>query len=228
VQGRNHGALTAAQRRAAARPPALRWLWLLVPIGSLGMASFIPPMYFAIRQQRRSGFVWSAVLLAAITAFFIVDPHNHNDRGLRHGVAVALIMLCLVGGAAVTVGFLVAGPRAVDAVTVARRQRRLRARARKLVETDPRLALEAHIGRPDIAGDHGDGGLVDVNRVPASTLAGLPGIDAALADRIVNTRRDVGGYASLADLVTTLGLDPVHLDEVADQLVFIPLELDRS
>jgi hypothetical protein len=224
VTGRKHGA-TAVRRWTP--PSAARWLWLLVPLGSFGMAAFIPPAYFAIRQRRRSGFVWSALLLAAITAFFIVDPHN-DHAGTRHGVAVALIMLCFVGGAAVTLGFLVAGPPSEDPVAVARRQLELRQHARKVAEKDPRLAIEAHIGRPDIRGDHGDGGLVDVNRVPASVLAGLPGIDAALAHRIVTTRRDVGGYSSLADLVTTLDLDPIRLDDAADQLIFIPLDLEDA
>ena len=209
------------------RRPATRWLWLLVPLGSLGIASFVPPAYFAVRQRRRSGFVWSALLLVAITAFFIVSEPG-DRRGIRHGIGVALIMLCWVGGAAVTGGYLAAAPQDDDPVSVARRDRELRERARDLAKKDPQLAVEAHVGRPDLRGDHRDGGLVDVNRVPASTLAGLPGIDAALADRIVATRRDVGGYASLADLLTTLNVDPTQLDDAADRMVFIPLELGAS
>jgi hypothetical protein len=214
--------------RASTTPRKWQWLWLLVPLGSLGMAAFVPPAYFALRQRRRSGFVWSALLLAAITAFFIVDPENQSHHGTRHGVAIALIMLCFVGGAAVTAGYLVTTPNDDDPVSVARRQRKLRDRARKLADTDPRLAVEAHIGRPDLTGDHRDGGLVDVNRVPASTLVDLPGIDAALADQIVASRHDVGGYASLSDLITTLAIDPIRLDDAADLLVFIPLEMESS
>jgi hypothetical protein len=217
----------AGRKRVAQTSSKLRWLWLLVPLGSLGMASFVPPAYFALRERRRSGFLWSAVLLAAITAFFVVagGERHGTHQGTRHGVGEALIMLCWLGGAAVVAGFLVTTTNPSDPVSVARRQRKLRDRARKLAESDPRLAIEAHIGRPDLRGDHDDGGLVDVNRVPASTLAKLPGLDAALADRIVATRREVGGFASLADLLTTLAIDPVRLDDAADQLVFIPLEL---
>lgn len=200
---------------------------MLVPLVSFGIAGFVPAAYFALRYKRRSAFVWSALLAAAITAFFIVHPDN-QATGVRHGVSVALIMLCWVGGAAVAGGYVITTSGEADPVSVARRERKLRDRARKLVATDPRLAVEAHIGRPDIAGDHDDGGLVDVNRVPASTLTGLPGIDAALADRIVATRREVGGFASLPDLVTTLNLDPIRLDDAADRLVFVPLELGDS
>ena len=170
--------------------------------------------------------MWSGLLLAAITAFFIV--HTDKQTGTRHGVAEALIMLCWIGGAAVTGAFLVTTPDDADPVSVARRQRKLRDRARELAEADPRLAIEAHVGRPDLRGDHRDGGLVDVNRVSASKLADLPGIDEALAERIVSTRQDVGGYASLDDLLTTLHIDPVRLDDAADRLVFIPLELDEA
>ena len=215
-------------RRRVARVDAKQWLWLLVPLGSLGIASFVPPAYFGLRQRRRSGYVWSALLLALIAAFFIVDPGEGHRHGTRPGVAVALIMLCWVGGVAVAGAYLVSTHDDDDPVKIARRQRKLREEARALVESDPRLAIEAHIGRPDIAGDHRDGGLVDVNRVPESTLAKLPGIDAALAKRIVSSRREVGGYSSLDDLITTLAIDPMRLDDAADRIVCIPLDLDEA
>jgi len=36
-------------------------------------------------------------------------------------------------------------------------------------------------------------------------------------------RHDVGGLASLADLITTLDLNPTDLDDAAELLIFIPL-----
>lgn len=184
------------------------------------MAAFMPPLYFAARYGRRSGYAWSVLLLAAITAFFVVKPDQ--DRGTRNGVAEALIMFCWIGGAAVAAYFVLT-TTSDGAIAQARRQRKLRKQARELVARDATLAVQAHIGRPDLPGDHEDGGLVDVNRVPADVLARVPGIDRALAERLVSVRHDVGGFASLADLITTLDLNPTDLDDAADLLVFIPL-----
>jgi hypothetical protein len=200
--------------------PWLKWAWVGVPLASLGMAAFMPPLYFAARHGRRSGYAWSAALFIAISAFFIVKPDQ--DRGTRNGVAEALIMLCWIGGAAVA-AFFVLTTTSDDAIAQARRQRKLRKRARALVARDAPLAVQAHIGRPDLYGDHEDGGLVDVNRAPADALAQVPGIDRSLAERIVAVRHDVGGFASLADLITTLDLNPTDLDDAAEVLVFIPL-----
>jgi hypothetical protein len=53
---------------------------------------------------------------------------------------------------------------------------RLRREARKLCQDSPVLAQELTIGRPDPPRDYDDGGLVDVNRVPAAVLASRLGL----------------------------------------------------
>jgi DNA uptake protein ComE-like DNA-binding protein len=197
------------------------WLWVIVPIASLGIAGFVPPVYFAVRYGRKSGYVWAVVLLAAISGFFVVYPGPHR-HGVREGVATALIMTAWVGGAAVAGAFVVT-TQSNDSVAIARERRNQRQRARALIAKDPRLAVDAGIGRPDVAGEHDDGGLVDVNRVPAASLAALPGITKSLAERIVETRKQVGGFSSLDDLIATLNLNPRDLDDASEQLAFIPL-----
>lgn len=97
-----------------------------------------------------------------------------------------------------------------------------RERARKIAATNPALAAELRIGRPDLPRTFDDGGLVDVNQVPASWLAALPGFDTQLADKIVSTRDEVGGFASAADLEVTLDLAPGRLTQGQDQLLFRP------
>lgn len=197
------------------------WLWAAVPLASLGIAAFVPPVFFAVRYGRKSGYIWSAVLLGAIVGFFATYPGSHQ-HSTRDGIATALIMTAWVGGAAVTGAFVVT-THDHDPIVEARDQRKRRDRARALIAKDPRLAVEAGIGRPDLQEPHDDGGLVDANRVPAGTLATLPGITASLADRIVETRQQVGGYASLDDLIATLDLNPRDLDDASERLVFIPL-----
>ena len=48
---------------------------------------------------------------------------------------------------------------------------RLRREARRLQQDNPVLAQELKIGRPDLPRGYDDGGLVDVNHVPAAILA---------------------------------------------------------
>lgn len=199
----------------------LLWLWTVVPLASLGIAAFVPPTFFAIRYGRRSGYVWSALLLGTIVGFFATYQRDH-EHSTRSGIATALIMVAWVGGAAVA-GAFVLTTRDDDPVAEARRQRKQRDKARALIAEDPSLAVDAGIGRPDLRGEHEDGGLVDANRVPAETLATLPGVSPSLAQRIVETRQQVGGFSSLDDMITTLDLNPRDLDDAAERLVFIPL-----
>jgi hypothetical protein len=115
----------------------------------------------------------------------------------------------------------------VGPVSDAMKHMQARARARRLVEKDPALATELGIGRPDIPqrrdDEFDDGGLIDVNHVPASCVATLPGLNDRLAAKITRVRDGVGGFTSTADLEVTLGLPPGKLDEVKDRLLFRPV-----
>jgi hypothetical protein len=99
---------------------------------------------------------------------------------------------------------------------------RLRARdaARALCAAEPELATALGIGRPDLPRDVDDGGLVDVNHVPAVTLRAGLGLSQATADAIVATRDAVGGFSSTGDLRTYVDLTQVELDDVADRMLF--------
>jgi hypothetical protein len=98
-----------------------------------------------------------------------------------------------------------------------------RRKALAIVRDEPALATELRIGRPDLPRSFDDGGLVDVNHVPASFLVERPGIDAPLAERIVATRDEVGGFGSIADLEITLELAPMTIRQVKDRLIFRPI-----
>jgi hypothetical protein len=102
----------------------------------------------------------------------------------------------------------------------ARARMRARERALRILREDPKLATELKIGRPDLTRDFDDGGLVDVNQVPASVLTTLDGIDGGLAERIVSVRKSVGEFDSTGDLESVLDLPPKLLDRVRDRLAY--------
>jgi Helix-hairpin-helix motif len=99
-----------------------------------------------------------------------------------------------------------------------------RERARALVVDNPALAAELHVGRPDLDREFDDGGLVDVNEVPAATLATLPGFTSELAESVVRARQRVGGrFFSAEELVVHGGVPAEILERVRDRLLFRPL-----
>lgn len=204
------------------RPRIPFWL-VLVPVGTLGLGAFIP-ILVAARQlgQRRLVIASIGYMVLAAIAVQIDDSPGRSWRATLAG------LICLgnmITATAHTVG-LRRGVPAVehDAVREVRLRRRRRAKARALAVRDPRLAVEAGIGRPDLGQPYDDGGLVDVNRVPAAVLASLPGFDQSLAERIVATRSELGGFESLADLLITLDVAPGQFDDAAERLIFIGLQ----
>jgi hypothetical protein len=96
-----------------------------------------------------------------------------------------------------------------------------REKALALAREDPRLALEAGVGRPDLPGAY-DGGLVDLNHAPESVIASLPGFDAELARRLVQTREQVEGFSSLEDVGAVLDLSGSQVERVRDRVVCLP------
>src|SRR5215218_1504302 len=63
-----------------------------------------------------------------------------------------------------------------------------REQARYLVYQHPAARRDLLIGRPDLPRTFDDGGLVDVNAVPESVLAGLPGLTPQQARHIAIDR----------------------------------------
>ena len=103
---------------------------------------------------------------------------------------------------------------------LARRERR--AEARRILETDPALADELHIGRPDLPREYDDGGILDMNHVPAYAIASLPGFTAGLAEHVVRVREEYGGFTLLSELVVYAHVPEELAKRLADRLVFLP------
>ncbi|HZN72910.1 MAG TPA: helix-hairpin-helix domain-containing protein [Micromonosporaceae bacterium] len=67
-------------------------------------------------------------------------------------------------------------------------------------------------------------GLIDVNRVDVTVLATLPGFDPDMASRVVAARERLDGLRSTADLVVYADVPTEVTDQLADRLLFRPLD----
>jgi DNA uptake protein ComE-like DNA-binding protein len=204
---------TQAKQRGAAN-----WVWLsLIPFGLGAWA----PVYAGAVVRKRSwvvlGLLWSMITLAG----WVVAIANHG------GAAGGLLIIVGWAGAiassfAIRASYrqLVGSP--LEAALAGAEQRLSdRDRARKLAAERPAVAKELGIGRPDLPNAQ-DAGLIDVNNAPASVLTKLPGIDDALATKIVETRAETHGFSSVEDLGVALDLDGNLVEDLRDRVVFLP------
>lgn len=207
-------------------------LWALVPLLTVGWATGFSFTYAAIRLRNWALGVVAGVYFALGMVSFILVGSSTSTSDWRLNVGTALAVFLMVLGTAHAFGIrrrLTGQPelnpsgfggQQAQAIAEAKAELRRRSEARHLVRTDPPLARQLGIGRPDLLRRFNDGGLVDANHAPAPSLAALPGIDSSLADQIVAARDVVGGFKGLADLSIILGIAPQRLDEAGEFLVF--------
>jgi hypothetical protein len=208
-----------------------------VPILTCGLATFVMVLVGAYYVRSR----WQA--LAGVGYFLLtgVALTTADGTGVASTVGMLTFLLIWFGGIAhVAVlqtrvlrmasagGFpspvntnLPADPAIVAAQWRAHR----RQEARALLAKDPALAAELRIGRPDApARQYDDGGLVDVNHVPAQLLAAELELSPSLAAALVAERERLGGYGSPEELLVYCpGLTPQRLEIIRDRLVFVPV-----
>lgn len=114
-------------------------------------------------------------------------------------------------------------------LAISREEAAARRIARDIAETDPAEAFRLQIGRIDIPNRRfPDGGLVDINNVPAPTLAKALLVPEETADAIVVARDSAGGFTSLDEVSVLAALPPNLLTANADQIVFLPARTPSS
>ncbi|MEU8117110.1 helix-hairpin-helix domain-containing protein [Spirillospora sp. NPDC049024] len=206
---------------------ALSVTWAALPFLSLGFAT--PFTFAAALLWRRSlHLLVSTVAYAGLFALLLSVLSAADDRGNVRFAGMLMAVLAVVGcGHAFLIRRGVFDPHGLSGVDNeavverVKRQRLLREKARELAASDPGLAKELRIGRPDLPRQYNDGGLVDVNHAPAEALKLLPGITAELADRIERVRAETGGFLSAEELSAVAGLPPSLTGDLADYAVFI-------
>ena len=192
-----------------------------MPLGFLSFGAFL---YTGIKARHRpwiiAGVVYAVVLYAG---FFLTS--STGDDSVASNVGITLVLLGW--GVSLVHAFAIRG-RFLERVEMLesgeydRAEDRLdeREEARRLAREDPARALEMGVGRPDRDGF--DGGLVDLNNAPPSVIEELPGVNRALAERIVLTREEVGGFSSLDDLAHVLDLPVALVDRIRAEIVVLP------
>lgn len=105
------------------------------------------------------------------------------------------------------------------ALAAARGRIARRAAAVRLARADPALARELRIGRPDMAREYDDGGLVDVNHVPGAVLEAHLGLTPDETAALLSARDQLGAFTSLDELSAYAGLKPDRVDELRDRLI---------
>jgi DNA uptake protein ComE-like DNA-binding protein len=198
----------------------IRWPYIsLIPFGFGAWA----PIYAGVKARRplwiALGVLWSAMVVAALA---LSSGKGHGNDG---GVG-ALVIIAWIGGIATSFSIRAAYERELTSplhVATDAAEQRLddRREAMELARSNPALAQEVGIGRPDRAGAE-DAGLVDLNNASVTALLELPGIDGDIATEICECREKVGGFSSLADFGETLDLDGAVVEGLRDKVVFLP------
>lgn len=229
-------------RTSAAVRVRLRALWWAsMPVWSFGMLSAVPFFRRAIATRRPADWAVTLAYLVATIAEIVLlavsgDPaKTSGSAGGLDEIAGGLTML-LMGAGGIHAWVAYRAPRKPDAVslTSARDLNRLaiaaateaekrRAEGRRIAETNPVLARDLRIGRPDLPRAFDDGGLIDVNHAPTAFLTQTLGWTTSEAESVAEARERAGGFQSAAELTAYTEIDPRRVDDVADLLVFCRL-----
>ncbi len=196
-----------------------RWPWLsLLPL-ALGAWA---PIYAGVRAGVRRWTVWGAGWSALAVAGWIAAVSDHGKGGLGG----FLLIVAWVGAIATSFTIRAAyaqrtGSAMVTAEEQAQQRLADRARARALATSNPDLAQEMGIGRPDAPGGY-DAGLIDINNAAITALLRLPGVTGEVATQIVESRAACGGFTSVEDLGLALDLPGDLVEQLRPAVVFLP------
>ena len=233
-----------------ARPVLRQVAWASVPVWSIGFLSFVPFLAYAVMNRRKRDWAVFAAYLAATIAMIIAlgTVGSGSNAGDAVGGFIIALAGCAAVHTAVLfrpgrergalgrperaprgrwgpAGAGALGPRSLEErnrETVAEAKSRIERRkdARRLATSNPSLARELKIGRPDLPRDYDDGGLVDVNHVPGPALAAQLGLAPAEVTDVLAARDRLGRFASADELGAYTQLTPDRVDELRDLMLF--------
>ena len=186
--------------------------WFLLPLLTFGTATFAVVGYCGWRLGSRWHLAAAAGYFLLFVAFFVgVQFTEPGTAGVVDVIVAPLFLVNWLVGSAhagrleVQLKFRRSAVEPISpadpAVLAAQQRLARREESRALLTSNPALAAELRIGRPDLGRQYDDGGLVDINHVPAEVIARELGLPAPVAEEIVVQRTRVGGFHSADDLV---------------------------
>ena len=213
--------LPGSQRREPTLP-----LWLGPTLLPFGWTTWVSFAYAGVRACSRR-WLWTAGAYAAAAVASIgltgVVGVGAGDAGNGLAEDVGTVLGLLTWAVGIVHGLRIRSDverrielrRKADDALLERRH------ARELAATRPAAARAIGIGRPDLPGGH-HAGLVDRNSAPADAIAALTGVDARVAERIVTTREELGGFASVEDLGSMLDLPGDVVERLRERALLVP------
>ena len=229
-------------RRQAGRAVRIGSLWyLLVPLLTLGLLTFLPFLHAAIRLRRP--WVWLTTVIFALVAAGVTYVSGQPD-GTTPGLVDAGFFVAVLGTMVIGTTMLArlrrevyhlgelprpvsspgiavipdAAPAVDPAIQQVLQARAKRDRARDLAATDPLMARELRIGRPDLPSDYDDGGLVDIASAPDTVIAQVLDLTLEQAAGVVAIRDTV---IAVDDLFSLTELPVSTWDRVRDRAIII-------
>jgi hypothetical protein len=209
-------------------------LWASVPVWSIGFLSPVPFLAHAVTTRTRRDWAVFAGYLAATVAMIVALSATKENTAPNDAVGLFIVALagCAAAHAAVLFrpsrgvtagaapGSVSAKQRNQAAVAAAKDKLERRKEARHLAATNPALARDLKIGRPDLTRDYDDGGLVDVNHVPIGVFSSGLGLTPIEARDVAAARDKLGRFVSAEELCEYTQLSPDRVDELRDLMIF--------
>jgi hypothetical protein len=217
------------------RTGPLQWFarggwYVFVVVLSLGMLSFVPFLHAATRTRKPLMWLWVALYTAAVVTLFLITG-TANVGGIAAGLMIIASVHSVVLRQQVWPPTTAPQPAptalppadrwtdpAIAAILAARARRE---DARRLATSDPQMARELRIGRPDLPRTYDDGGLVDLNSAPPQVIAHTCGIELAMAARIADARVAGLTFSTVEDVFSFTDIPYPLWDRIRDRALVI-------